>query len=234
MSHEGILDIILHHILFTSWRNPGTMLDMLQTFALAFVVGLTGALAPGPTLVATVNASIAGGWTMGPRVTLGHMLSELIIVVLIVAGLATVALQYTTAVAVIGGVALILFGIFTVLGSRQVSLARGINPESAITKNPYFAGFMTSVANPYFWIWWLTVGGAMVIAGLAGGILLACVFMIGHWCADLGWYTVVSSGIAKGKTILSDSMYQRIMLACGLFLVVFGAYYLVSVAFPLV
>ncbi len=66
MSHEGILDIILHHILFTSWRNPGTMLDMLQTFALAFVVGLTGALAPGPTLVATVNASIAGGWTMGP------------------------------------------------------------------------------------------------------------------------------------------------------------------------
>ncbi|MFZ0005263.1 MAG: LysE family transporter [Methanoregula sp.] len=207
------------------------MLDMLQTFALAFVVGLTGALAPGPTLVATVNASIRGGWTMGPRVTLGHMLSELIIVVLIVAGLATVALHYTTAVAVIGGVALILFGIFTVVGSRQVSLVRSATPDSAITKNPYFAGFMTSVANPYFWIWWLTVGGAMVIAGLAGGILLACVFMVGHWCADLGWYTVVSSGIAKGKTILSDTLYQRIMLACGFFLMVFGVYYLVSVAF---
>jgi len=205
---------------------------MFQTFALAFVVGLTGALAPGPTLVATVNASIRGGWAMGPRVTLGHMLSELIIVVLIVAGFATIALRYTTAVAMIGGVALILFGIFTIAGSRQVSLVQSENPDSAITKNPYFAGFMTSVANPYFWFWWLTVGGAMVIAGLAGGILLACVFMIGHWCADLGWYTMVSSGIAKGKTILSDTAYQRVMLACGLFLMVFGGYYLVRIAFP--
>lgn len=203
------------------------MLDTLQFFLLAFIVGLTGALAPGPTLVATINASMASGWTVGPRITFGHMLSELIIVILIVAGLATVALRYTTAVAVIGGVALILFGILTLTGSREVSLAGSKSPESVVTTSPFFAGFVTSVANPYFWIWWLTVGGAMVIAGLAGGIFLACVFMAGHWCADLGWYTVVSTGIAKGKTILSDLAYQRIMMACGLFLVVFGAYYIV-------
>ncbi len=208
------------------------MLDTLQFFLLAFVVGLTGALAPGPTLVATINASMAGGWTVGPRVTFGHMLSELIIVILIVAGLATVALRYATTVAVIGGVALILFGILTLAGSRQVSLAGSKSPESVITTSPFFAGFVTSVANPYFWIWWLTVGGAMVIAGLAGGIFLTCVFMAGHWCADLGWYTVVSTGIAKGKTILSDLAYQRIMLACGLFLVAFGAYYLVRILIP--
>jgi len=204
------------------------MLDIVQTFILAFVIGLTGALAPGPTLVATINASLAGGWTMGPRVTLGHMISELIILILIIAGLSTVALQYTTVVAVIGGVALIIFGILTITASRTVSLLSGTNAETTVTHNPYFAGFMTSVANPYFWIWWLTVGSAMVIAGLAGGIFLACVFMAGHWCADLGWYTVVSTGISKGKTVFSDKTYQRIMLVCGLFLVVFGAYYLIK------
>ena len=208
------------------------MLDTVQMFLFAFVVGLTGALAPGPTLVATINASVAGGWTVGPRVTFGHMLSELIIVLLIVAGLATVALRYTTAVAVIGGVALFLFGILTLAGSRKVSLTGTGNPEVAVTKSPFFAGFFTSVANPYFWIWWLTVGGAMVIAGLAGGIFLACVFMAGHWCADLGWYTVVSTGIAKGKTILSDTAYRGIMTACGIFLIVFGAYYLVRTVIP--
>jgi hypothetical protein len=71
-----------------------------------------------------------------------------------------------------------------------------------------------------------------VIAVLARGIFLACVFMAGHWCADLGWYTVVSTGISQGKTILSDTVYQRIMMACGLFLVVFGAYYLVRILIP--
>jgi threonine/homoserine/homoserine lactone efflux protein len=208
------------------------MLDTFQMFVLAFALGLTGALAPGPTLVATINASVAGGWTMGPRVTFGHMLSELVIVLLIVAGLAAVALRYTTTVAVIGGVALVIFGLLTIAGSRGISLAGSGSKKAAMTANPYFAGFFTSVANPYFWIWWLTVGSAMVIAGLAGGLFLACVFMAGHWCADLGWYTVVSTGISKGKTILSDTTYQRIMIACGIFLVIFGIYYLVRVVFP--
>ena len=211
---------------------PDIMLDTPQMFILAFALGLTGALAPDPTLVATINASISGGWTMGPRVTFGHMLSELLIVILIVAGLATVALRYTTAVAVIGGVALVIFGLLTILGSRGVTLARTGSGAAVVTANPYFAGFFTSVANPYFWIWWLTVGSAMVIAGLAGGIFLACVFMAGHWCADLGWFTLVSTGISRGTTILSDITYQRIMMACGLFLVFFGVYYLARIVFP--
>ncbi len=65
------------------------MYDVLQTFLLGLVIGLTGALAPGPTLVATINASIAGDWKIGPKVTLGHMIAESIIFLLIVLGLAT-------------------------------------------------------------------------------------------------------------------------------------------------
>jgi threonine/homoserine/homoserine lactone efflux protein len=208
------------------------MFDTLQFFLLAFAIGLTGALAPGPTLVATINASVAGGWTAGPKVTLGHMLTELVILLVIVAGLATVALQYTTAIGVIGGLALVAFGILTVAGSRTATLAGAGAGTGRAFANPYLAGFVTSVANPYFWIWWLSVGSAMVIAGLAGGLILACVFMAGHWCADLGWYTVVSTGIAKGKTLLSDRTYRGIMAACGCFLVLFGAYYLARVIIP--
>ena len=117
----------------------------------------------------------------------------------------------------------------TISGSRSASLSAA--PAQTKT-SPYMAGLLTSAANPYFWIWWLTVGSAMVIAGLAGGIILACVFMAGHWCADLGWYTVVSTGISKGKALLSDTTYQRIMIACGIFLVIFGVYYLVRVVVP--
>jgi len=208
------------------------MFDTFQFFLLAFAIGLTGALAPGPTLVATINASVAGGWTAGPKVTLGHMLTELVILLVIVTGLATVALKYTTLIGIIGGAALVVFGVLTIAGSRAVSLSGMGTGAAAGAVNPYLAGFLTSVANPYFWIWWLSVGSAMVIAGLAGGLLLACVFMAGHWCADLGWYTVVSTGIAKGKTLLSDRAYRAIMAACGCFLVVFGAYYLARVVFP--
>jgi threonine/homoserine/homoserine lactone efflux protein len=199
------------------------MYDILQTFLLGLLIGLTGALAPGPTLVATINASLAGDWKIGPKVTLGHMIAESVIFLLIVLGLATFALPYTAAIALIGGLALIVFGALTIGGSRRASLNA---PVSAPVSNPYLAGVVTSAANPYFWIWWLTIGSAMVIAGLAGGMVLAAVFMVGHWCADLGWFTLVSTGVSRGSTILSDISYRRIMAVCGLFLILFGVYYL--------
>ena len=203
--------------------------DTIQVFTLAFALGLTGALAPGPTFVATVNASITGGWTTGPKVMLGHMLAEVVIFFLIVFGLATVALPYTPVITVIGGIALIAFGALTLSGSRGASIQQ---TPVKIVSNPYLAGLVTSVANPYFWLWWLSIGSAMVIAGLAGGIFLAALFMAGHWSADLAWYTLVSFGISRGTVFLSDRTYRIIMALCGIFLVIFGAYYLSTMVMP--
>jgi len=203
--------------------------DTIQVFTLAFALGLTGALAPGPTFVATVNASLTGGWTTGPKVVFGHILAEIVIFFLIVFGLAAVALPYTPAITVIGGIALIAFGALTLSGSRGASIQ---NTEVKIVSNPYVAGLVTSVANPYFWLWWLSIGSAMVIAGLAGGIFLAALFMAGHWSADLAWYTLVSFGISRGTVFLSDRTYRIIMALCGIFLVIFGAYYLSTIVVP--
>jgi threonine/homoserine/homoserine lactone efflux protein len=199
------------------------MFEIFQMLILGFVIGLTGALAPGPTLVATINASIAGNWTTGLKISLGHMIVELFLVILILSGLASVALPYTSAIAGIGGIALIVFGGLTIADSRKGTL---IHSPAQLFTNPYMAGLITSAANPYFWIWWLSIGSAMVIAGLQGGLLFVGVFMIGHWSADTVWYTLVSSGVSKGSTIFSDSTYRKIIALCGIFLILFGIYYL--------
>ena len=204
--------------------------ELLSTLGLGFLIGLTGALAPGPTLVATINASLAGNWTAGLKVTLGHIVIETAIFFLIILGLASIASPYTTVIAVIGGIALIIFGIMTISGSRSASLSTA--PEK-VAASPYMAGLLTSAANPYFWIWWLSVGSALLISSLEGGLLLAVIFMIGHWGADASWYVFVSTGVSKGRTILSDTTYHRIMAACGVFLVLFGLYYLAGAFLPL-
>ncbi len=199
------------------------MYDIVQMVILGFVIGLTGALAPGPTLVATINASIAGDWTTGLKVSLGHVIVELFLVILILLGLATGALPYTSAIAGIGGIALVAFGVLTIAGSRKATM-RTSSPQTFA--NPYMAGLITSAANPYFWIWWLSIGSAMVIAGLQGGLVLVGALMVGHWSADIVWLTLVSTGVSKGGTLISDTTYQKIMVLCGIFLILFGAYYL--------
>jgi len=205
------------------------MYEIIATLALGLVIGFTGALAPGPTLVATINASLAGNWTAGLKVSLGHIIIETAIFFLVILGLASVASPYTTFIAIVGGIALIIFGAMTLAGSRNATLSTG---NTSGGSGPYMAGLVTSAANPYFWIWWLSVGSALLLQSLAGGLILAVAFMIGHWGADTAWYTFVSTSVAKGRTLLSDRTYHIIMAACGVFLILFGLYYLSGAILP--
>jgi len=50
--------------------------------------------------------------------------------------------------------------------------------------------------------------------------------MIGHWGADFGWYTFVSTSLHQGRTFLSEANYRRTLALCGGFLVLFGVSYL--------
>lgn len=201
------------------------MYEAIEVLIMAFTIGLTGALAPGPTLVATVNSSLECGWTAGPKVAAGHALVEILVFLIIVGGMAVAMQQYSHYIALIGGLALIAFGILTVKESR---CAKMVSPKGQTVGNPYLAGILTSAANPYFWIWWLSIGSAMVIDGLGGGILMAALFLIGHWFADFGWFTLVSTSLDRGKGILSEANYRRILAACGGFLMLFGLYYISS------
>jgi threonine/homoserine/homoserine lactone efflux protein len=200
--------------------------EIVGMLGLGFVIGLTGALAPGPTLIATINSSLAGGWSMGPRVTLGHACVELFMVIIIIAGLSVAVSAYSAVIAAVGGLALIIFGILTIIEARVVSLSFSETPSAS--PRPFLAGIITSISNPYFWIWWFTVGSALLIGAYQGGLILAVAFIFGHWGADLAWLTLVSASIHRGRFVLDETYYRWILGLCGFFLIGFGLYYLVT------
>ncbi len=199
------------------------MQEIAEMLATAFAIGLTGALAPGPTLLATVNSSLQEGWTAGPKVAAGHALVEVLIFLVIVGGLASVMQQYTRGISIVGGLALIAFGIMTAISSRSAVLK---GPEGKTNGSAFLAGAVTSAANPYFWIWWLSVGSAFLLSGLNSGLIMAAAFIVGHWGADFGWYTLVSGSLDRGRSHLSQNSYRSILGICGAFLICFGIYFL--------
>lgn len=200
--------------------------EFLEMCILGFIIGLTGALAPGPTLIATINASLKKGWSAGPWVTLGHVVVEMMIVAMIFAGLSILIGEYAWLIAGVGGGALVIFGILTISESRQAHI--DITQDTGTTTSPFLAGAITSISNPYFWLWWFTVGSALLIGAFRGGIIIALAFILGHWAADLGWLTLVSTSIHKGKFILGEKEYRLTLAVCGVFLVCFGGYYLLT------
>lgn len=107
---------------------------ILSTLVLGLLIGFTGALAPGPTLVATINASLNGNWAAGLKVSLGHIVIETAIFFLIILGLAGIASPYTAHIALVGGVALIVFGIMTIAGSAGLLPLRPVQPRQQPTR----------------------------------------------------------------------------------------------------
>ncbi len=212
-------------------------IEILKALLLGFTIGLTGALVPGPMLFATIEVSLKKGWTAGPEVVLGHMLVELVLCMFIFFGAAAFfGAGIISIIFLIGGLALVIFGLLTVKDARNAASSPKISKTPSDLKlqsSPALIGLVTTVSNPYFWIWWLTAGGALLLREYEPGIITAVAFVLGHWTADLSWFTAVSGSFSHGKTFLSQKTHTNILYACGAFLVIFGFYFMLNYNNPI-
>jgi threonine/homoserine/homoserine lactone efflux protein len=205
-------------------------MTLVELGVLGFVIGLTGALAPGPTLIATIQSTMRQGWKSGPLVTCGHIIAEFLIVILIAAGIPFLPAGSSSLIGGVGGAALIIFGVLTIRSARGATLSTV--SESSKMQSPLIAGLVTSISNPYFWIWWFSVGSALLLSSLASGIAGLVAFILGHWLSDLSWFTLVSISIYKSRALLGDREYMIILFTCGVVLMTFGAWFIVSGVYP--
>ncbi|HIE31623.1 MAG TPA: LysE family translocator [Methanosarcinales archaeon] len=198
---------------------------MIELLAIGFAIGLTGAVVPGPMLFATIEASLRKGWIAGLMIVLGHVVVEILICTMIFLGFSIANDIVFNVVSLVGGGALIIFGMMTIHSSRNATF----DVKGGIAGSPVVAGTLTSVSNPYFLIWWLTIGNSMVMDGLKIGFIAAALFITGHWIADMVWYVSVSTISSSGGKLMSDLTYRAFLSGCGVFLVCFGIYYATAI-----
>jgi len=92
--------------------------------------------------------------------------------------------------------------------------------------DPVAAGALVSMSNPYWWIWWVTVGAAFLLRfdiTLARWPALAA-FFLGHELGDLGWYTAVSILLHLGRRRIPRGFTTAVLLFCGVAIIGFGAW----------
>ncbi len=202
------------------------LIEISRALLLGFTVGLTGTLVPRPMFFATIEISLKKGWIAGPEVVLGHMLVEFVLIVFIFLEVTSLLVKdIISPISLIGGLALVVFGILTLKEARTVTSSTRISQDSSgfkLESGPALKGFVTTISNPYLYVWWLTAGGALLLREYELGIIIAVAFVIGHWISDLIWFTVVSWSFSRGKFLLSQRVHKHILYACGAFLVVFG------------
>jgi threonine/homoserine/homoserine lactone efflux protein len=197
-------------------------------FFSSFIIAISGALMPGPVLTVTISESARSGFWAGPLIILGHAILEIVLLCLIVLGLA----QYISRPEVIGvvGIAggLILFW-FSFLMLKDIrTLTMACQPNEGYSGGPVRAGIFMSLSNPYWSIWWATIGLGYVVMSMKFGLLGLFLFFSGHILADLLWYSSIALVVSRGRQFISDRVYRGVVGVCALFLFCFGLYFGIS------
>jgi threonine/homoserine/homoserine lactone efflux protein len=197
----------------------------------SFTLALSGALMPGPLLSVTVaEAARRGAWA-GPLVITGHAFLELFLILAVIMGLGPYlkAPPVIGTISLLGGITLLVMGVDMARKAASLSLCGEKSPaKQGATDHPVLLGIFGSLANPYWIIWWATIGLGYLVTARQFGVAGILAFFIGHITADYGWYILVALGVSRGKGLVSDKGYRLLVRSCGLFLVCFGGWFLNS------
>jgi threonine/homoserine/homoserine lactone efflux protein len=218
------------------------MNNLIIIFSLALVVALSGAMVPGPlftyTIIKTLNTKrrgfLVGAWIIG-----GHALLETVIIAFILLGFSTFLKNplIIRIIAVLGAGFLLYMGISIIRDVVQKKIPHTLNgggnsgsEGSSRTglqiSNPVLGGILVSMSNPYWWIWWATVGfGFMLKYQISFRNWPALVsFLFGHEMGDLLWYFLISTLVFMGRRRINEKTYRIVLLFCSVIIIGFGIF----------
>lgn len=212
-------------------------MEELLLLSIGFGVGLSGAIAPGPLFMATIKDTLKYGPLSGPMICVGHLFVEIPIIIALSLGISYVInIPIVRAmVGLIGGVSLAYLGIQIIKDRKKFErMSEESMKEIEIDRikirkeylMPIKTGFIFTILNPAMLIWWFTVGNGLVMRGLAIGFIGVFLLFLGHWFADVSWYSFLSFSVSKGKKFIGARVYEVILFTCGVFLLSLGVYFL--------
>lgn len=197
---------------------------MWPVIASVVVISLSGVMMPGPMFAVTLAKSYKSPWA-GAQMALGHAVVEVPLILLIRFGFSGF-FQHTAVqfgLSIIGGAMIVWLGISMFMARAKVVREGKDSPYSA-----FVAGIVMSALNPFFLLWWATVGVTLIMKfdsyGAAGLGVMAGV----HWACDLAWLSFVSFSIFKTRSFISPRWQEWLFIIISLLLVFFGFRFIIS------
>ena len=196
-----------------------------------FIISLTGALQPGPVTATAITIGTRNRWA-GTLLALGHGIIEFPLIAVIVLGMGEYFKipKVQIVIGLAGGAFLMLMGVQTYLGLK----AGADSKPKALHGKPILAGIILSAGNPYFLLWWATVGLALANhAPPEWGIWAFVFFALTHWSVDLIWLQLLSWASFKGSVLLGRHGLKIVLAFCAAALLGFGIFFICNAVISL-
>ena len=206
------------------------MNQLLEFSVLVIVISASGVMAPGPLFAANIAHGLRDGAKSGIKMAIGHTIVELPLVILLGIGVFSLELfpEFRTVISIFGAITLFVFATMQIK-----TIFRNKEPTTSnLKQGPLVSGILLSALNPFFIIWWLTIGfklisDAMLIWAFSGILIL---FILHIWM-DFAWLGAISYLASKSSKILSNKNYKIIMIGLSIMLIYFGITFLEDVLY---
>jgi threonine/homoserine/homoserine lactone efflux protein len=119
-----------------------------------------------------------------------------------------------------GGLLLVALGLMIFLTFRKPVIG-----SAAFPYNPLLTGIVMTGGNPYFFLWWATVGVFLITSAVAFGILGVLLFTVVHWACDIGWSQVVSTVVFKTRHLWTPRIQRVVFGVCAAIMIGFGVWF---------
>lgn len=206
------------------------MEQFLEFAVLVIVISASGVMAPGPLFAANISYGLRGGGKSGIKMATGHAIVELPLVILLGIGVFSLESfpEFRTIISILGAITLFVFAalqIRTVLREKEVAVT---NPK----QGALITGVLLSGLNPFFIIWWLTIGFKLISDAMMIWAFSGMLIMFGlHIWMDFAWLGGVSFLASKSTKILSNKNYKILMIGLSGMLIYFGITFLQEIQY---
>jgi threonine/homoserine/homoserine lactone efflux protein len=198
----------------------------LAFLAQTALISLSGVMAPGP-LTAVVIGKGSESPHAGALIAAGHAIVEVPLMGAMLFGLGRLfeSVPFRAALAAVGGVLLLIMSI-----DMFRNIKRSAVHATSYARTPLVAGMLLSIGNPYFLIWWATVGVTLLSKSTQFGLLGFAAMAVVHELCDLTWCYFLSALSFKGGQFFGNVFQKAVFAVCAALLLVFSANFLFDAA----
>jgi len=204
-------------------------MDLVGLAVSTIVVSASGVLSPGPLTASAVAIGTKRFAKGGFLIAFGHMLFEFPYVMILASLYSSIGfflkdINVGYALTIIILLFILFFSYLTIREGITVikSGAERIEKSGSYAFNPILIGIALTGFNPYFLLWWLSIGLPLIRLSMKMGFPLLLLMYGSHVWMDYFWLTLMGFAGENGVKMLKTKGYGILLIALGLILALFA------------
>ena len=195
---------------------------MIKLLIIGVILGIYAGLSPGPLLVLLISQTVKHGYKEGIRVAFAPLISDIPIILICLLFLSVIS-SYNSIlgmISIIGGIYLVYLA-YESFETKVLIENMDLEKPKSLTK-----GVTLNLLNPAPYLFWITIGGPIIIPAYQENSISPLVFIISFYFLLVSSKIVIAYITGKSRDFITGKAYIYIMRVLGFVLIIFAIYFL--------